>query len=131
MTSLQKQLASIAVSSSHELDLKTQKSAHSKSLLFEPKVAGGQSMDSIYQICLEGYEELCLLDSRFARYRSNVFGAQSVREDRMQMTKSDNSDLNVVLESFLGLVGSRLLLKPAIKSVEWLVRRFRYVRDRF
>jgi len=127
MTSLQKQLASIAASTSHELDLKAQKSAHSKSLLFEPKVAAGQSMESVYQICLEGYQDLCQLDGRFNRYRSNIFGSQSVREDRNRMTKNENNDLNVVLESFLGLIGARLLLKSALKSVEWLVRRFRFV----
>lgn len=84
-------------------------------------------MDTIYQICIEGYEELCQVDNRFTRYRSSVFGPQSLREDRMQMTKTEDNDLNVVLESFLALVGSRLLLKPALKSVEWLVRRFRSV----
>jgi U3 small nucleolar RNA-associated protein 10 len=30
-----------------------------------------------------------------------------------------------VLEVFLGLVGSKLLLRPAVKAVEWLVRRFK------
>jgi U3 small nucleolar RNA-associated protein 10 len=32
-----------------------------------------------------------------------------------------------VLEAFITLVGPRLLLKPAEKALEWLVRRFRYV----
>lgn len=82
-------------------------------------------MDTIFQICLEGYEDMCLLDNRFTRYRNNIFGQQSVREDRMQMTKVENSDLDVVIESFLGLVGARLLLKPALRTIEWLVRRFR------
>lgn len=31
----------------------------------------------------------------------------------------------MALEAFLALVGGRLLLNPAIKAVEWLVRRFR------
>jgi len=41
------------------------------------------------------------------------------------MTSEQNAELDKKLESFLGLVGGRLRLNPAIKAVEWLVRRFR------
>jgi U3 small nucleolar RNA-associated protein 10 len=34
--------------------------------------------------------------------------------------------LDAVIESFLALVGGRLQLSPAVKAVDWLVRRFRY-----
>jgi U3 small nucleolar RNA-associated protein 10 len=33
--------------------------------------------------------------------------------------------LDIVIQRFLGLASSSLLLKPAQKAVEWLVRRFR------
>lgn len=125
MSSLAKQLAVIAASSTHELDLNAQKSAHSKSLLFDPKIAASQSFDTLYHICYEGFHELCSLDNRFLRYQKSIFSAQSVTEDREHMKKSENDELDVVLEAFLGLVGARLLLKPALKAVEWLVRRFR------
>lgn len=128
MTSaLQQQLAQIAATSTHQLDLKAQKAAHGKSLLFEPKVAASQDFNTVYQICHEGFSELCMLDPRFAAYAQNLFSEQSKTEDRTQMTKTENDELNAVLESFLGLVGARLLLKPAVKAVEWLVRRFRCV----
>lgn len=125
MTSLQKQLAAIAATSSHELDSKAQKTAHSHSLLFEPKIAATQSFDTIYQLCVEGFEELCNIDTRFSRFASNIFSIHSKKEDREQMTARENQELNSVIESFLGLVGSRLLLRPALKSVEWIIRRFR------
>lgn len=126
MTSaLQQQLAQIAASSTHQLDLKAQKAAHGKSLLFDPKVAASQDFNTIYQICHEGFDELCALDPRFAAFAQNLFSEQSVPEDRTQMTKKENEELDLVLETFLGLVGTRLLLKPAVKAVEWLVRRFR------
>ncbi|KAB8437422.1 hypothetical protein FH972_025100 [Carpinus fangiana] len=125
MSSLQKQLASIAATSNHELDLKAQKAAHGKSLLFDPLPASAQSFETIYQICVEGFEELCALDSRFVPFSKSIFSPQSKAEDRAQMTQADNEELDRTLEAFLGLVGSRLLLKPALKSVEWLVRRFR------
>ena len=128
-TALQKQLAAIAASSTHQLDLKAQKSAHGKSLLFEPKVAASQSFENVYLICYEGYRDLCALDSRFLHFSKNLFSEQSKVEDRTQMTKEENKKLNAVLEAFITLVGPKLLLKPAQKAVEWLVRRFRYVQS--
>jgi len=125
MTSLQRQLATIAANSTHQLDLKAQKAAHGKSLLFEPRVAASQDFNTIYQICCEGFQELCMLDARFTAFSQNLFSEQSKSEERTQMTAEENKELDAVLESFLGLVGPRLLLKPAIKAVEWLVRRFR------
>ena len=127
MTSLQKQLAAIAANSTHQLDLKAQKTAHAKSLLFEPKVAANQSFDSIYQICHEGLQELCMLDRRFTPFNRNLFSEQSKSEDRTQMTANENEELDVVLQNFLGLISARLLLKPAQKATEWLIRRFRFV----
>ena len=124
-SSLQKQLAAIAAKSTHQLDLKAQKARHGKSLLFEARDAATQSFDTIYQICYEGFEELCMLDSRFLAFGQNLFSEQSKDEDRTQLTARENEELNKIIESFLGLVCGRLLLKPAMKVVEWLVRRFR------
>lgn len=126
-TALQKQLATIAATSTQQLDLRAQKSAHGKSLLFEPKIAASQSFETVYLICYEGYKDLCALDPRFLRFSNNLFSEQSKAEDRTQMTKDENQRLNTALEAFITLVGPRLLLKPAEKALEWLVRRFRYV----
>ncbi|KAH6644814.1 armadillo-type protein [Boeremia exigua] len=124
-TALQKQLAAIAATSTHQLDLKAQKSAHGKSLLFESKVAGSQSFENLYLICHDGFRELCALDARFRQFAGNLFSEQSKEEDRLQMTDAENKKLNTVLEAFITLVGPRLLLKPAQKALEWLVRRFK------
>ncbi|KAK4545328.1 hypothetical protein LTR36_003508 [Oleoguttula mirabilis] len=124
-TALQQQLAAIQQSSTQQLDLKAQKTRHSKSLLFEPRDAASQSFDTIYQLCYEGFEELCMLDARFSPFARNLFSEQSKNEDRTQMTAHENGELDRTIASFLGLVGGRLLLKPAMKAVEWLVRRFR------
>jgi U3 small nucleolar RNA-associated protein 10 len=126
-SSLAGQLSQIAAKSTNALNLKAQKAAHSKSLIFEPRVAASQSFDTIYTLCHEGFQELCLLDGRFLEFQRNIFSEQSQAEDRTQMTADENSELDKRLESFLGLVGGRLRLSPAIKAVEWLVRRFRYV----
>jgi U3 small nucleolar RNA-associated protein 10 len=125
-TSLAAQLAQVAAQSKNTLNVKAQRSAHSRSLLFEPRVAAAQTFQRIYSVCIEGFEELCHLDSRFTEYGSTLFSNASQDEDRTQMTATENAKLDQIIESFLHLVGSRLRLLPAIKSVEWLVRRFRY-----
>lgn len=126
-SSLAGQLSQIAAKSTNALNIKAQKAAHSKSLIFEPRVAASQSFETIYTLCHEGFQELCLLDGRFLEFQRNLFSEQSQAEDRTQMTADENSELDKRLESFLGLVGGRLRLSPAIKTVEWLVRRFRYL----
>jgi U3 small nucleolar RNA-associated protein 10 len=124
-SSLQQQLAAIAANSTHQLDLKAQKAQHSKSLLFSPRDAATQNFDSVYQLCLEGFDELCQLDSRFVPFARNLFSEQSKNEDRTTMTAKENSELDSVIEKFLALLGGRLLLKPGMKAAEWMVRRFR------
>jgi len=128
-TALATQLAQIRAQSTNALDLKAQKKAHSQSLLFEPSVAATQDFDSVYQLCFEGFEELCRLDSRLTSFASSLFSEQSKQEDRTQMTAAQNKRLDTVLEDFLSLIGSKLRLAPALKAVEWLVRRFRSVRN--
>jgi len=125
MSDLRKQLATIHARSTNELDVKAQKAAYAQSILFERNVASTQSLDVLYQICFEGFQELCALDSRFLRFEKSIFSLQSKSEDRLLMNKKENKELDAVLERFLGLVGARLQLKPALKAVEWLIRRFR------
>lgn len=126
-SSLAAQLSQIAATSTNQLDLKAQKAAHSQSLIFEKSVAKSQDFNTIYRLCYEGFEELCLLDSRFAEFGRSIFSEQSKTEDRTEMTSDQNKQLDNVLESFLALVGARLLLNPAVKAVDWLIRRFRCV----
>lgn len=126
-TALSAQLAQIRAKSTFPLDVKAQKKAHGRSLIFESKVAANQDFETIYQICLEGFEDLCRIDTRFLMYGGNIFSEQSKDEDRTQMNPAQERKLNEVLEDFLRLVGGKLLLTPAIKAVEWLIRRFRLV----
>ncbi|KAI9738135.1 MAG: snoRNA-binding rRNA-processing protein utp10 [Claussenomyces sp. TS43310] len=124
-SSLAAQLSQIAAHSTNALNLKAQKAAHAKSLIFEPRVAASQSFDTLYALCHEGYQELCLLDGRFLQFQKSLFSEHSQEHDRTQMTAAENAELDKRLETFLGLVGARLRLNPAVKAVEWLVRRFR------
>jgi U3 small nucleolar RNA-associated protein 10 len=124
-SSLAAQLSQIAANSTKSLNVKAQKAAHGQSLIFEPRVAASQSFDTIYTLCHEGYEELCMIDGRFLEFQRNIFSEQSQDQDRTQMTAAQNAELDKLLESSLGLIGGRLRLTPAVKAVEWLIRRFR------
>ncbi|KAJ5087020.1 hypothetical protein NUU61_008327 [Penicillium alfredii] len=124
-SSLAAQLSQIATKSTHQLDLKAQRVAHSQSLIFDHKIAGSQDFDTVYDICYAGFQELCSLDSRFSEFGHTIFSEQSKDEDRTQMNVAQNRELDTVIEAFLGLVGGRLQLSPAVKAVDWLVRRFR------
>ncbi|KAK3333590.1 hypothetical protein B0T19DRAFT_369055 [Cercophora scortea] len=124
-TSLASQLAQIAASSRSTLNTKALKATHAKSLIFEPRVAAGQTFAEIFSVCAEGFEELCHLDPRFTQFRTTLWNEQSQEADRTQMTAEENAAVDRHVEAFLHLVGSRLRLMPAIKSLEWLIRRFR------
>lgn len=125
-SSLAAQLSQIAANSTNQLNLKAQRIAHSQSLIFDRKVAGSQDFDTVYDICNEGFQELCELDPRFAQFERTIFSEQSKAQERTEMNAAQNKELDAVLETFLALVGGKLLLSPAVKAVEWLVRRFRY-----
>jgi len=122
------QLNEIASKSRNELDLKAQKTAHSESLIFDKSIARSQDIETIFQISYEGFQDLCKIDARFLEYRRNLFSQQSKTQERDQMTAEQNATLDTVIEACLGLLGGRLLLSPAVKVAEWLVRRFRYAR---
>lgn len=124
-SSLAAQLQQIAANSKSTLNTKAQKAAHSKSLIFEHRVAAGQSFQTVYTICHQGFEDLCRLDARFEQYASTLFSEQSQDEDRTQMTAAENAELDRRVDAFLRLIGGKLRLMPAIKAVEWLIRRFR------
>ena len=104
-TSLAAQLSAIAANSENSLNLKAQKAKHSKSLIFEPRIAASQSFDTIYTLCHEGFQELCLLDGRFLDFQRDIFSDQSQEEDRTQLTAAQNSELDKRIEAFLGLGG--------------------------
>ncbi|OAP64139.1 hypothetical protein AYL99_00111 [Fonsecaea erecta] len=119
------QLRTIAANSTSELDLRARRDAHGESLIFARTVAVKQDWETIYQVCVEGYQELCLLDARLHEFGQNLFSAQSKSQDREQLSKTQNEALGLVLDRCLTLLGSKVALRPGLKAVEWLVRRFR------
>ena len=125
MSSLSQQLKSInEKTASVAFDRRSRAKIHSKSIVFEPKVAAAQDYDYIYQIGIEGLEELIDIDRRFAKFRETLFAESTINFDRNVQSKETLSFLDKNIGAFLALVGPYYLLAPAYKAVEWLIRRF-------
>ena len=115
----------ITATSTNTLNTQKLKSIHSASLLFPPKHAAAQDLDTIFSITTEGFQELCLLDERFVVFEKGLFSDGSKDVDRFLLTTEEVVELDRNIDAFLQLVSGRMLLRPALKAVEWLVRRFR------
>lgn len=125
MSSLSQQLKSInEKTASVALDRKSRSKIHSKSLIFDPKIASTQDYDYLYQIGLEGLEDLIEIDSRFSKFKQTLFSETTINLDRNVQTQDTLDQLNKNVEVFLSLVSPYYLLTPSTKAVEWLIRRF-------
>lgn len=97
---------------------------HSKSLIYEAQIAQDQDFSFIHAVGVEGLRGLVSLDSRFAQFENNLFSDTSIDVDRYVQTQEQNDQLDKAIDAFFSLVGPYLMLTPAVKALEWLVRRF-------
>ncbi|KAK9377487.1 uncharacterized protein V1513DRAFT_408819 [Lipomyces chichibuensis] len=107
------------------LDRKRRQKSHAVSLIYDPKDAITQDLDSIYLVALKGLQDLESIDHRFRTFEKSLFSETSISIDRYVQTPEQNAVLDRAVESFLALIGPRVLLQPAIQALEWLVRRFK------
>lgn len=125
MSSLSQQLKAIGErNASVALDRKSRAAIHSRSLIFEPKVAAAQDFDYIYSVACEGLDELVEIDLRFAKFRATLFSETSVGFDRNTAAKDvvAHADKNAL--AFVNMAAPYFGLGPALKALEWLVRRY-------
>lgn len=127
MSSLSQQLKAIGEkNASVALDRKSRSRIHLRSLIFESKVAAAQDFEYIYLIACEGLDELISIDSRFSKFYPTLFSETSVSFDRNVASKDIVSLTEKNLDAFVNLVSPYLGLSPALKALEWLVRRYHY-----
>lgn len=124
-SSLAQQLQRIAATSVNTVSAERQKQLYSVSLLYTPSQASTQDLTTVYSIAVEGFRELVELDPALRKYERSLFSPSSISIDRFVQTRADNLELDRGIDDFLSLIGPRLLLKSAIKALEWLVRKFR------
>ncbi|KAI3404561.2 UTP10 [Candida oxycetoniae] len=125
MSSLASQLKTLSEkSSSIALNRQQRSKIHSRSLIFDPKVASTQDYEYIYEISLQGLQELCELDSRFNKFKASLFSQNSVNFDRNVQTQDAITHLDQNIAAFFTLLGPFYSFTSALKAAEWLVRRF-------
>lgn len=123
--SLLDQLKSISDNAvSTVVDRKSRSKIHSRSLIFEPKIAATQDFELLYDIGLEGLEELITFNKKFQHFKSTLFHESTVNFDRNVQTAEMLLDINTNINNFLLLVSPLLNLNCSVKALEWLVRRF-------
>ncbi|KAL6903803.1 hypothetical protein ACP4OV_004616 [Aristida adscensionis] len=94
------------------------------SVLFDPKEAADIDLRSILPIALSGLEHLATVDERFARYRNTIFSETSLEVNRELQTPEENDKLNKSISTYLRLLAGYLQLPAALKTLEYLIRRY-------
>ncbi|CAJ1971385.1 unnamed protein product [Sphenostylis stenocarpa] len=95
------------------------------SILFEPKEAADIDIETLFSIALEGLEVLIGKDERFRNYKNDLFSQRSKELDRELMGIEQNHQLNVSISAYLKLLSGYFLLRPALKTLEYLIRRYK------
>ncbi|KAK9866983.1 hypothetical protein WJX84_002095 [Apatococcus fuscideae] len=95
------------------------------SLLFSPREAADIDLQTIYNIGLAGFEELCTINQNFKPFASTLFGRAGLTYDVDQHTIAELERLDISLVAFLQVLSDHFLLNGAIKALEFLIRRFR------
>lgn len=93
------------------------------SILFSAKEAPG--VDVVHQIARNGLMELQRMDERFAPYANTLFAESTMSFDRENMDKEAEKKVDETIHTFLLLLSQFLLLRPAHKVLEYLIRVYR------
>lgn len=95
------------------------------SILFNPKEAADIDIDTILNIALSGLEVLTSVDGRFRNYKNDLFSHKSKDLDRELMGIEENNKINATIGSYLRLLSGHLQLPASLKTLEYLIRRYR------
>ncbi|KAJ3660687.1 hypothetical protein Zmor_005125 [Zophobas morio] len=119
-TSLSEQLKRLALPQTALL----QRDKKKPSLLFEPKEAAGLKRETVYQIGLDGLEELITKDQSFEQFKNTLFHISSKKFERAVETAESNKKLDKVIRKFLLQLSPYFLLNCSHKALEWLINRY-------
>lgn len=119
-TSLAEQLQRLALPQTSVLKHSKKKA----SLLFDAKEAASLRRETVYQIGLEGLEELIEKNPIFEQFNNSLFGITSKDFERSVHTTEMNSKLDKNLRKFLALLSPYFMMNCTHKALEWLINRF-------
>ncbi|KAI8564500.1 hypothetical protein RHMOL_Rhmol03G0186500 [Rhododendron molle] len=95
------------------------------SILFNPKEAADLDLDTLLSIAISGLEVLVSADERFRNYKNDLFSHRSRELDRELMGIEENNQINIAISSYLRLLSGYFQLPSALKTLEYLIRRFK------
>ncbi|XP_057776784.1 uncharacterized protein At3g06530 isoform X2 [Salvia miltiorrhiza] len=95
------------------------------SILFDAKAAADVDLDTIFSVALSGLEVLISMEERFRNYKNDLFSFQSKELDRELVGQEENKRINASLGSYLRLLSGYLELHSALKTLEYLIRRYK------
>ncbi|KAL5745887.1 hypothetical protein ACOSP7_027033 [Xanthoceras sorbifolium] len=95
------------------------------SILFNPKEAADIDIDTILNIAVSGLEVLVGVDERFRNYKHDLFSHKSKGLDRELMGIEENNRINASISSYLRLLSGHLQLPASLKTLEYLIRRYK------
>ncbi|XWS60132.1 hypothetical protein CRYUN_Cryun07bG0008200 [Craigia yunnanensis] len=115
-----------AIKSFVQADSEPQKRPFTRpSILLNAKEAADIDIDTILSIALSGLEVLVGEDERFRNYKNDLFSHKSKELNRELMGIDDNNQINASVSSYLRLLSGHLQLPASLKTLEYLIRRFR------
>lgn len=124
MSSLAKQLQQLQIPSNLVTPL-TKNQTLKASLLFDGKEASDIDNETIFSLATNGLQELIIIEPAFASFKDSIFSDVSKKLERSTETKEFNDRLDKQIAQFLKYLSPYFLLKPAHKTLEWLIRRYR------
>nr|XP_010318175.1 uncharacterized protein At3g06530 isoform X1 [Solanum lycopersicum] len=95
------------------------------SILFDPKEAADIELDTILNIAQSGLEVLINIEERFKKYKSDLFSYGSRELDRELMGIEENKRINASIYSYLQLLSGYFELSASLKTLEYLIRRYK------
>lgn len=120
-SSLSEQLRRLAVPQTSALQRDKKKRA---SLLFDPREAAGLKRETVFQIGLDGLEELINKNEIFEQFKNNLFHISSKKFERSMETAESNRKLDKEIRKFLLLLSPYFLFNCSHKALEWLINRY-------
>ncbi|KAL9271856.1 hypothetical protein AKJ16_DCAP21544 [Drosera capensis] len=95
------------------------------SILFDPRKAADIDLETIHSFAIAGLEELEKLDERFRRFKDDLFSQKSVELDRELLNAEENNRIDASISSYLRLLSGYFVLESVLKTVEYLIRRYK------
>lgn len=95
------------------------------SFVFDEAEAADIDNESIYELGMEGFHQLCEKDRLLAEYREILFSPDLVEFDISLQTAKERAESKQIIRDFLLLLSPHFKERNSHKVLEWMVRKWR------